>query len=96
MVSIQGVAQHISRPVNIKRKKSEKYFTESKATSPSVIAKAVSQGIRSLENPQELYQQIHYDLPDGKNSQALAIYMAVKNQARREELIALFGVDMFV
>lgn len=96
MVSIQGVAQHISRSRNVKRKKSEKLSSAIETATPSVIAKAVSQGIRSLDYPQELHQQIHYDLPDGKSSRALALYMAVKHQAKRDELIALFGVDIFV
>ncbi|KXF81452.1 chromosome segregation ATPase [Enterovibrio coralii] len=96
MVSIQGLPQHVQRTNNAKRKKPEQPQTDTESVKPSMVAKAVSRGIRNPELAQEAHQQIHYDLPDGRSRNALEAYMDVKNQARREELIAMFGVDIFV
>lgn len=105
MVSIQGFAHPILHSKNAKLKKSEKSsaLVETANSSgihetaqPSAIAKAVAQGIRSSDFAQEAYQQIQYDVPDGKSRQALASYLAVKHQAKRDALMALFGVDIFI
>ncbi|MEZ8142204.1 chromosome segregation ATPase [Enterovibrio norvegicus FF-33] len=96
MVSIHGLPQPIQRPSNAGRKKSQKASNSAEVTQPSVVAKAVSQGIRHPELAQDAHQQIHYDVPDGRSRHALLSYMEVKNQARREEIMALFGVDVFV
>ncbi|WP_028025005.1 hypothetical protein [Enterovibrio calviensis] len=96
MVSIQGLPQPIQRPANAGRKKSQKAQAGAEVTQPTVVAKAVSQGIRNPELAQDAHQQIHYDLPDGRSRHALLSYMEVKNQARREEIMAMFGVDVFV
>ncbi|MEZ9525480.1 chromosome segregation ATPase [Enterovibrio norvegicus] len=96
MVSIQGLPQPIQRPSTTRRKKSDNASPSENTAKPSIVATAVSLGIRNPEMAQEAHQQIHYDLPDGKSRHALASYMDIKNQARREELAALFGVDIFV
>ncbi len=96
MVSIQGVGQVISRPRKPKHNRAETRQEPTTSTQPSRIAKAVSQGLHATAHLQDAYQQIQYDLPDGKSRQALASYLCVKDQARRDALIALFRVDIFV
>ncbi|MBV7299549.1 chromosome segregation ATPase [Enterovibrio paralichthyis] len=96
MVSIHGLPQPIQRTGNTGRKKVRKAESSQESSQPSPVAKAVSRGIRNPELAQDAHQHIHYDLPDGRSRHALAAYMDVKNQAKREELMALFGVDIFV
>ncbi|WP_325892145.1 chromosome segregation ATPase [Grimontia sp. NTOU-MAR1] len=96
MISIQGLPQQIQRPGKTGRKPTTKKNEARDVSEPSVVAKAVSRGIRNPEMAEDAFQNIHYDLPDGRSRYALASYMDVKNQARREELIAMFGVDVFV
>lgn len=97
MVSIRGLPQPIQGPGKTGRKpNNKKAETNKDVAQPSKVATAVSKGIRNPERAEEAYQNIHYDLPDGRSRQALATYMDVKNQARRDELIAMFGVDVFV
>jgi hypothetical protein len=44
------------------------------------------------------YQQakVQYDLPEGRSRKALDEYMKVMNNARREELAQMLGVDIFI
>ncbi len=96
MVSIQGVGQVIPRPRKPKSTRAETKSEPTETAQASRIAKAVSQGLHASPHLQDAYQQIQYDLPDGKSRQALASYLCVKDQARRDALIALFRVDIFV
>lgn len=110
MVSIQGFGLPISRSKNAKLRKSEKSSASVETPkletvkpsgsvetpTPSVIAKAVAQGIRSADFVHDPSEHLHYDLPDGKSRQALEAYLTVKHQAKRDALMALFGVDLFI
>lgn len=96
MVSIQKSSSYVPRLRDVKRKGNEKSPSTIETIAPSIVAKAVAQGLRSFETAQQAYQQIQYDLPSGKNHHALASYLAIKNQAKRDEFIALFGIDILV
>lgn len=96
MVSIQGVPPQVLRAGKSGRKQPQKKQETNDVSEPSQLAKAVSLGIRNPERAKDAFEHIHYDLPDGRSRYALASYMDVKNQARRDELIAMFGVDVFV
>ncbi|AMG29700.1 chromosome segregation ATPase [Grimontia hollisae] len=96
MVSIQGVPQQALRAGKAGRKQPQKKQATNDVSEPSQVAKAVSLGIRNPERAQDAFEHIHYDLPDGRSRHALASYMDVKNQDKRDELIAMFGVDVFV
>lgn len=96
MVSIQGLPQIVpARPQKARKPKGDGQASET-ITEPNQLAKAVSQGIRNPELAGQAHQHIQYDLPDGRGRNALASYMDVLHQAKREELAALVGVDVYV
>ncbi|WP_434355889.1 chromosome segregation ATPase [Parasalinivibrio latis] len=95
MVRIQGLPAQVNRP-SLNKKKSPNTDDAQSAPQPSEVAAAVARGIRNPEMAGEAHAQVHYDLPDGKSRQALSEYLSVMNQQKRDELIAMFGVDIFV
>nr|AER30472.1 chromosome segregation ATPase [Vibrio agarivorans] len=63
---------------------------------PTKVANAVSHSIRDI-NESDLHRaRIQYDLPEGRGRKAMQEYMDVMNQARREELSQMLGVDIYI
>ncbi|OOE77031.1 hypothetical protein [Salinivibrio sp. ML290] len=100
MVSINGVSSpQTNRPNHPQRAGKKPQTTRKQTPRTTQVAKAVRQrvdpaAIAQAEQAKQAYVQ--YDLPDGRGRQAMASYFAVLNQARREELINLVGVDIYV
>lgn len=66
------------------------------ATHPTAVANAVSRSLKSVNETELENNQIHYDLPEGKSRRALEEYYAVSNQARKDELTQMLGVDIYI
>ena len=60
------------------------------------IASAVSHSIRRADEADIERARVQYDLPEGHSRKAMQEYMNIFNQARREELAQLIGVDIFI
>ncbi|WP_428771999.1 chromosome partitioning protein ParA [Vibrio sp.] len=101
MVSINGLPpshpSRVQRANKAKRKDEVKPNDQQAAvTQPSKVANAVANSIRSAD-PADIHRaQLQYDLPEGRGRKALEEYMDVMNQARREELAHLLGVDIYI
>ncbi|GAA5646633.1 MULTISPECIES: hypothetical protein [Vibrio] len=66
------------------------------AEQTSKVADAVSHSIRQVQ-PSDVHQaRLQYDLPEGKSRKAMEEYLNVMNQAKREELASLLGVDIYI
>ncbi|MDF2155284.1 chromosome partitioning protein ParA [Vibrio sp. CAU 1672] len=63
---------------------------------PSKVANAVAHSIKQVDEAQLHRAQVQYDLPEGRGRKALEEYMGVMNQAKREELNQLLGVDIYI
>lgn len=99
MVSING----ISSPQTARSNQSQRAANKQKATrkrtpKTTQVAKAVRQRVDpvSVVHAEQAQQQVQYDLPNGRGRQAMESYFAVLNQTRREELLSLVGVDIYV
>ncbi|MGF1679714.1 hypothetical protein [Photobacterium minamisatsumaniensis] len=92
MVSIQRL------PVTIQPQPKAKASPSSAPISskPTVVAQAVAQTVRDPELIQDAHSRIQYDQPEGKNRDAMASYMGVMHQQRKDELSAMVGVDLYV
>ncbi|MCE0492912.1 chromosome partitioning protein ParA [Vibrio salinus] len=66
------------------------------ATHPTAVAKAVANSIQPIDESELESSRIHYDLPEGKSQKALQEYYAVYNQAKRDELAQMLGVDIYI
>ncbi len=66
------------------------------STHPTAVASAVSRSLKSVNEAELENNQIHYDLPEGKSRKALEEYFAVANQARKDELAQMLGVDIYI
>ncbi|MFD2180083.1 chromosome segregation ATPase [Veronia pacifica] len=95
MVAIHGLPQPISRPSD-RTSHSQPSVEADNGRNQTIVARAVSKGLKNPEMAGDAYQQIHYDRPDGRGQNALASYHDVQNQAKREQLEDLFGVDIYV
>ncbi|MDQ2189760.1 chromosome partitioning protein ParA [Vibrio sp. B4-12] len=63
---------------------------------PTKVANAVSHSIRHVD-PSEIHRaNLEYDLPEGRSRKAMEEYMDVMNQAKKEELAQLLGVDIYI
>jgi hypothetical protein len=66
------------------------------ASQPSQLARAVSHSIRHADEADIERARVQYDLPEGHSRKAMQEYMHVFNQARRDELSQLVGVDLYI
>lgn len=96
MVSIRGTVQSISKPEAKKRKKSVNKPNEEAVNQSSLVPTPLAKAIRNPNMAQSAFEQVQYDLPNGKNQEAIHEYLKIKNQSKREALFAIFGVDIFV
>lgn len=55
-----------------------------------------AQGIQNPHLAQKNYEKIQYDMPEPKTQRAVDAYLAVQNQAKRDELSAQFSVHFWV
>ncbi|EGR0669702.1 hypothetical protein [Vibrio vulnificus] len=62
----------------------------------SKVANAVAHSIQNVKESDIHKAQIQYDLPEGHARRAMQEYMDVMNQAKREELAQLLGVDIYI
>ncbi|EID0059826.1 chromosome partitioning protein ParA [Vibrio vulnificus] len=62
----------------------------------SKVANAVAHSIQNVKESDIHKAQIQYDLPEGHARRAMQEYMDVMNQAKREELDQLLGVDIYI
>jgi hypothetical protein len=60
------------------------------------VDKAISHSIRHMSEAEYQQAKVQYDLPEGRSRKALDEYMKVMNNARREELAQMLGVDIFI
>ncbi|MGL5290610.1 MAG: hypothetical protein ACRC9T_01590 [Vibrionaceae bacterium] len=56
----------------------------------------VAQGIQNPHLAQENHEKIQYDMPEPKTQRAVETYLAVQNQAKRDELAEQFSVHFWV
>ncbi|WGS61761.1 chromosome partitioning protein ParA [Vibrio lentus] len=63
---------------------------------PTKVANAVSHSIRQVKESEIHKAQVQYDLPEGRGRRAMEEYMDVMNQAKKEELAKLIGVDIYI
>ncbi|USD64524.1 chromosome partitioning protein ParA [Vibrio sp. SCSIO 43136] len=97
MVSIQGLPPARVGQTNKTNKKS-KVNKQSKqpVAETTKVATAVAQTIRHVDESQINGARIQYDLPEGRSRKAMQEYMDVMNQAKRDELAKLMGVDLYI
>ncbi|WP_070967497.1 chromosome partitioning protein ParA [Vibrio sonorensis] len=101
MVSINGLppSQVPGSNRSQKTNKSKKADNSGKGTSVSKttkVADAVAHSIRYVDEADIDRAKVQYDLPEGKSRQAMQEYLNVMNQAKREELNQLLGVDIYI
>ncbi|WP_025674633.1 hypothetical protein [Salinivibrio socompensis] len=99
MVAINGVSSpQTARPNQSRRPANHNKATRKQTPKTTQVANAVRQRVDpvSVANAEQAQQQVQYDLPDGRGRQAMESYFAVLNQARREELMNLVGVDIYI
>ncbi|ENC9835031.1 chromosome partitioning protein ParA [Vibrio fluvialis] len=78
------------------KKKNEASKGSSEVAQTTKVATAVSNSIRQMD-PSDIHRaQVQYDLPEGRSRKALEEYMDVMNQARKEELAQMLGVDIYI
>lgn len=100
MVSINGLPPSIPGPnrANKAGKKNEvkKTDPQSSVAQPSKVANAVAHTIRHVNESDIHKAQVQYDLPEGRGRKAMEEYMNVMNQAKRDELSMMLGVDIYI
>lgn len=100
MVSINGLPPSIgnTQKTNRTNKKNEIKKGDAKGPvgQPTKVANAVSHSIRHVQESDIHKAQIQYDLPEGRGRRAMEEYMNVMNQAKKEELAKLLGVDIYI
>ncbi|NUY55530.1 hypothetical protein BZG78_12315 [Salinivibrio sp. MA351] len=99
MVSINGVpSPQTTRSNQSQRAANKQKATRKQTPKTTQVANAVRQRVDpvSVAQAEQAQQQVQYDLPDGRGRQAMESYFAVLNQTRREELLSLVGVDIYV
>lgn len=92
MVSIQRLPVTITQP-NSSTKPGKSPAAPGK---PKAVATAVALSVRDPQTLEDARQHIQYDQPEGKHREALASYLGVMHQQRRDELSAMVGVDVYV
>ncbi len=100
MVSINGLPPAAipgsNRSNKANRQQVKKTETGTSVGQPTKVANAVSQSIRHLNESDLKQSNLQYDLPEGRGRKAMEQYMDVMNQAKREELNRLIGVDIYI
>ncbi|KJY85255.1 chromosome partitioning protein ParA [Vibrio galatheae] len=100
MVSINGLPPSVPGPnrANKANRKNEVKKSEDKASvsQPTKVANAVAHSIRHVSESDIHKAQVQYDLPEGRSRKAMEEYMGVMNQAKRDELSQLLGVDIYI
>jgi len=98
MVSINGLPPARIGNTNKaqKRDKVKNSQNQTAVGQPTKVANAVAQTIRQVDESELHRAQIQYDLPEGRSRRAMEEYMDVMNQAKREELAQLMGVDIYI
>ncbi|MBF8999911.1 MULTISPECIES: chromosome partitioning protein ParA [Vibrio] len=99
MVSINGLPPSISGPNRTTKSRKGRKVDNSEGADhaqPSKVANAVSQSIRHVKEADIRGAQLHYDLPEGRARYAMQEYLDVMNQAKREELAQMLGVDLYI
>lgn len=100
MVSIHGLPAAVPglKKANkaSKQSKINKSQSQQSANQTSKVANAVAHTIRYVQESDIHKAQIQYDLPEGRSRKALEEYMRVMNQAKRDELIQMLGVDIYI
>ncbi len=98
MVSINGLpAAHVANTSKAKKSdRKRKSQHDAPIGEPTKVANAVATTIRHVQESDIHRAQIEYDLPEGSGRKAMEKYMDVMNQARREELTQLLGVDIYI
>ncbi|MDA0147971.1 chromosome partitioning protein ParA [Vibrio sp. LaRot3] len=100
MVSVNGLPPSVPGPnrANKTNKKNQVKKSQDKSPvgQPSKVANAVAHTIRHVNESDIHKAQIQYDLPEGRSRKAMEEYMRVMNQAKREELINMLGVDIYI
>ncbi len=98
MASINGLP-NVVVPNTHKTRKSSKGKNEQgrqPVGQPTKVANAVAQTIRHVDESEIHRAQIQYDLPEGRSRKAMEEYLGVLNQAKKEELAQLLGVDIYI
>ncbi|NVD07047.1 chromosome partitioning protein ParA [Vibrio sp. JPW-9-11-11] len=100
MVSINGLPASIPGPnrANKASKKNQANQSQDKTpvSQPSKVANAVAHSIRHVSESELHQAQVQYDLPEGRGRKAMQEYMDVLNQAKRDELSQMLGVDIYI
>lgn len=102
MVSINNLPPssigNTSKPNRVKKKEqAKKSDASTEVGQPTKVANAaVSHSIRQVKESELHKAQIQYDLPEGRGRKAMEEYMDVMNQAKKEELAKLIGVDIYI
>ncbi|MFM2578395.1 chromosome partitioning protein ParA [Vibrio fortis] len=101
MVSINGLPPSSignTSKANRTNKKNQVKKTDAKTPvgQPTKVANAVSHSIRHVQESDIHRAQVQYDLPEGRGRKAMEEYMDVMNQAKKEELARLIGVDIYI
>lgn len=100
MVSINGLPGPVPGPNRANKANKNKQTNKSQqnaiVSQPSKVANAVAHSIRHV-NESDLHKaQVQYDLPEGRGRKAMQEYMDVLNQAKRDELSQMLGVDIYI
>lgn len=98
MVTINGLSPTRVPNTNKAKKKSlsKKDKSENQVVKSTKVAEAVAHSIRQVKASDIEKAQIQYDLPPGGSRKAMEEYMDILNQARKEELAQLIGVDIYI
>lgn len=105
MVSVNGLPPSRINPTNASSKakgkgKVQKGKEVAAPAQPTKVATAVSHSINAISEADIQSQvnssRVHYDLPEGRNRQAMEEYMNVMNQTRKDELARMLGVDIYI
>ncbi|QMV13979.1 chromosome partitioning protein ParA [Vibrio spartinae] len=102
MVSIQGLppSRIPGTGKSSKSAKAKRQGDTSGAASgtyePTPVANAVTHSMRAMKETERFQENLQYDLPEGRARKALEEYFGVMNQARREELAQMLGVDIYI
>nr|WP_086940436.1 hypothetical protein [Thaumasiovibrio occultus] len=99
MVTISGQIVPASQTVRSAQSKKKAARKTAEIGEPTVVATAVSKGIRAgaqATDAAQAHARLQYDAPLGRNREALSRYHDVLHQQRRDELSEMFGVDIYV
>jgi hypothetical protein len=98
MVVINGITPATVQQARKPNKKRGVQQDKSKeeVAQPTQLAHAVAHSIRHADEAEIERARVQYDLPEGHSRKAMQQYMDIFNQARKDELSHLVGVDLFI